>query len=192
MHGYWPFLALFMLVWPRVVFAQEATVVESRPVPVAAAPQRLEPQGPDERWYGGQTLAADGISLAVLMLGALEEPFAYVGVGGLLVAAPIVHFGHGNVGRGFLSLGMRTGLPFGTAAVGYGLTTGACPSDDDADYCGGIGAVVGLFVGSVAAVVLDSAVLAWEPAPEPPPGVSWSPSLAATPNSAQLLVSGNF
>lgn len=128
----------------------------------------------------------------MLLLGAVEEPFVYVGVGGLLVAAPLVHFGHGNVGRGFLSLGMRAGLPLGTAAVGFGLSSESCGSDGEADYCAGIGAVVGFLAGSLAAVAFDAGVLAREPAPERAPSVAWSPGFTATPDSLQLQVSGNF
>ncbi|HKY40907.1 MAG TPA: hypothetical protein VJN18_33460 [Polyangiaceae bacterium] len=192
MHRYRFLLALVMLALPRAAVARQPAVAPAPPAPVAPAPQALEGERPEpkRRWYGGQTLAADGISLGVLVLGAANENFAYVGVGGLFLAAPIVHFGHGNVGRGFLSLGMRVALPIGGAALGS--ASEGCGGGGEQDFCGLAGAAIGLLVGGVAAIALDSAVVAWEPVPKETRAVSWSPGLIATKDSARLLVSGSF
>jgi hypothetical protein len=73
------------------------------------------------------------------------------------IGAPIVHFAHGNVGRGFASLGVRLGLsPIG-AVLGV---IGACAGTAGNDHCASEGAQYGLFGGTLAMALLDAFVFA--------------------------------
>jgi len=108
--------------------AADATVPEpvSQPHTVAAAPQSSAATGAprpssavdDERppdsapgrtwklhWYGYQTLLADALALG-LIVGTGEGTLVVLGLGGALLAAPIIHFVHGNA-WGYLSLALR-------------------------------------------------------------------------------------
>lgn len=117
---------------------------------ICDAPPRGEPA---ETWYGWQNILIDAASLAV-MLSALsgESALLWTGIGTQAIGGPIVHWTHGQVGRGFASLGLRVGLP--------GLTLLAAWSSND---------VVTLLVGGpivmLTAWVIDDALLARAPAP---------------------------
>lgn len=61
------------------------------------------------RWYGWQTLLVDGVSIGVTAIGiGIDNPPLYV-VGGLasFLGPAITHWAHGNIGFGFLSMGLR-------------------------------------------------------------------------------------
>jgi hypothetical protein len=61
------------------------------------------------RWYGWQTLIVDGISIGATAIGlGIDNPPLYV-TGGLasFLGPAITHWAHGNIGYGFLSMGMR-------------------------------------------------------------------------------------
>lgn len=83
------------------------------------------------RWYGGETLAADALSYVTAAVGGAvgSRAVAYTGLAGFVVATPIIHFTHGNVGAGFASLGLRAGLPALGVAGLY-----LCPVDQDAGF----------------------------------------------------------
>ena len=144
-----------------------------RPPPWAYGPYpgwRLEEdvkasETPTRQWYGGKTLLGLIPSDVVFFLGYmlafssrktedLGVGMVGLGVAGHCLAAPIVHWVHGNVGRGFLSLGLNMGLPFVGAAIADGLDMGDL--------------TVPLVVLSVIAwPVVDIAVLSYEePAPK--------------------------
>jgi hypothetical protein len=151
-----------------------------------------EAQRPGSTWYGYQTLATDGVALALLIpamtsnVSATQQGFS---VGALVMygaAAPLVHFSHGHVGKGFLDLALRAGIPVATGFIG-----GAIAAAEPAPGCGtpsgcalfggamqelaGIG--IGVMIGVATAVTIDATVIAREPAqqdgtmdrPEPPP-----------------------
>ncbi len=135
----------------------------------AAAPPSLAPSQP-ESWYGYQTLLVDGIALVALPAGialtvneakgdnAAIPGLAVTGLGATsyLFGAPIVHWAHGRVGIGFLSLGLRILAPvagLGLGAVGSQITNDSKNQD---------GIPVGAGLGALAAIVIDAAVLSWE------------------------------
>ena len=153
--------------------------------PAAAAPpaavQSVHPGLGDEtpsRWYGWQTLAADGMSLA-LTVGSIalagsggEEPSSALGWGALgtyVLGGPILHFVHENPGRGFASLGMRVVGPIALGVIGAAAEDCA---NHGGDFCGLGGAVVGATMGIVAAITIDAAVFAYD---DPPEGAALAP-----------------
>lgn len=146
-----------------------------------AAVQSVHPGLGDEtpsRWYGWQTLAADGMSLA-LTVGAIalagsggEEPSSALGWGALgtyVLGAPILHFVHENPGRGFASLGMRVVGPIALGVIGAAAEDCA---NHGGEFCGVGGAVVGATMGIVAAITIDAAVFAYD---DPPEGAALAP-----------------
>lgn len=138
-----------------------APVPVSGSVPVSAPPAAehyAHPREPRRRWYGWQILAGDGTAVTMLFLAARfdSETLAWSAVAAYAFGGPIIHWSHGNVGTGFVSLALRVGLPSVGAYVG-------CAADDSEDFLFGrcfTGASLGGFLGYVTAVVVDAAVLA--------------------------------
>ena len=143
-----------LLAWVGVARADE----EARATPAAA------------RWYGYQTLLTDVVPLVALPVGIVataneakgdNNPIVGVTIAGLgatsyLFAAPTVHWAHGRVGVGFLSLGMRIVGPLA------GLGLGAVGSQIATDSKNQIGIPIGAAVGALAAMLVDGFVLGWE------------------------------
>jgi hypothetical protein len=86
-------------------------------------------------------------------------------------AAPIIHWSHGHVGRGFLSLGLNGGLPVAAASLGS-LESGSA-------------AFFGFFTGMLIGRVIDVAFLSYDEVEEgsPAPGQrdAWAPALTLAP-----------
>ena len=123
----------------------------------------------DSKWYGWQTLASDGATLAasgitaVAIKGGTAVP-AVILVSGYLIPPPIIHAAHGNGGAAAASLGLRVGL------AGLGILTGAAIGDG---MLGKFALVVVLgSVGALAASVIDAAALGYEDRPSPSPAPS--------------------
>ncbi len=128
---------------------------------VAAAPRPAQEPSRWSRWYGWQTLTADGLALGIGVVGAGTESttLGHVALGSYLVGAPIVHLAHDEPARAFGSLALRAGLP------AAGLLAG-CQLDDDPGFLGCIGgAALGTLIGMSAAIAIDSAALAWSDTP---------------------------
>jgi hypothetical protein len=111
-------------------------------------------------WYGWQTLVVDVSSLTLTVVGGvMDVPVLYVpGIVGLLVGSPAVHFGHGEVARGFASLGLRAGTALtmiGAAAI---LLLRHDLSFTDRDFLLVLGG------GTALCAAVDAAALAYEPA----------------------------
>jgi len=137
----------------------------SRPAwgsPAYAWPQQQPPPESEPKlesnWYGWQTLIVDGVWL--FGLSAADEQSATLIVGTYVLGGPIVHWSHGNVGRGFGSLALRLGAPLGLALA---FASGCDSSDGDMGCIGSV--VAGAALGVVGAVVLDASVLAREEVP---------------------------
>jgi hypothetical protein len=163
---------------------------------------------PDEprnyRWYGWQTLLADSTAIGLFGLAAANRANGpLLGASGVVYVAggPAIHLAHGRVGALAGSLALRVGLPL--VGVGLGAATASCSAqrqseDDDAGTpCGLTGAVYGFAVGAGLAMVVDMAVLSWEPstepmtqeAPPPSPAVAWSLTPTMDPKSGAKGVS---
>lgn len=171
--------------WASVAEAQEAAP-RATPVVVAAAPTT------ETSWYGWQTLIADGaaLTLAGATLAASRTDLVSTGLGltslgAYALGAPIVHFAHGNAGRGFASLGIRTAAPI-VSGVATGLlgVVLECAAGCGGEWGGAagmlIGGAAGVAVGVVGSVVVDAAVLAREDVPVEKPREQ---SLRVVPNA---------
>jgi len=115
-------------------------------------------------WYGWQTLISDGASVAALIVGSAigndskgNNTLAGFGLVGYAFAPGVVHFTHGNVGRGFASFGLRLGLPLAGAFLGASLASGC-----NTNLCEAGGAGVGILAGMGGAIAVDAAVFAYD------------------------------
>lgn len=168
----------------------------------------------ERRWYGHQTLLADGASLslfgiaAVADSGATSGVFAASGVVSWTLAAPIVHFAHGHVGKGFADLGVRAGSVALGGAIGaiVGLAVYRAPPPRDDSIATGFvyplapslgvavamyeGMAIGAGIGAVTAMIIDHGALAHEDVKKP--GVQILPTAHATQGGFSAGVSGIF
>jgi len=120
------------------------------------------------RWYGWQTLTADGVSLAALLVSASLDSqgsgngsagvgLTWLGLAGYEAAPGIIHFAHKNPGRGFASLGLRLGMPLAGAYAGASVASGC-----NTNLCEANGAAIGILLGMAGAIAIDAAVFAFD------------------------------
>jgi len=143
--------------------------------PILSSMNEPPPASEKYRWYGWQTLIADGASLAVGVTGAYFDSSRgtmtastmgiATGVIGYAVAPPMIHWGHGHVAAGFESLGLRTGLPIALALLGDAIQPCDSTGEPDAPAATACLPYVfgGLIVGVVAAAGIDDFAIAREP-----------------------------
>ena len=140
--------------------------------PILAEEAALHPDEWDEprsesnleqrRWYGWQTLLTDAAALGLLVGAASSQSTATPGLALYALGGPGVHAGHGHAGKALGSLALRVSLPVTVGYVGYAIDSANCGESEW--FCGLEGAAAGILVGTVAAITIDSAVLANEDA----------------------------
>jgi hypothetical protein len=173
---------------PAVARAQQATAPET--AKDATAPVM------EHRWYGWQTLLADGTSASVVAAGGAGNSTAVVlaGAASYVLAAPIVHGAHGKGWQAVLSLGLRVGLP--VAGFQIGAASASCPNGEF--FCGLEEGAIGGLVGVLGASVIDAALLAYEEVPVtvPPPARAaafrWTPTIALDQKRVGVGLQGTF
>lgn len=149
-------------------------------------------------WYGWQTLIVTGVSHSLIATTPFTGYYSGIGVGGgLLLGGPIVHFAHGNVAKGFLSLGINAAG--GLAGGGIGFAAGipwAGREGEGMVY----GALIGSLVGFTAANIIDATLLAYDRGgsagygmtSKPRSTLSLVPTADIRPGRASLGVMGTF
>lgn len=150
-----------------------------------------------ERWYGWQSLSADGAALLLLIAAGassdqrnqLPAVFGYGSLGVYLLGGPVSHFAHDNPGRALGSLAMRAGLPLAFGAAGSQLED--CSGDEGYDLCGIVGALLGGTLGIATAITIDAALLSYEEVPVTAEGLE-SIGVSIGPHHAALVASGTF
>jgi hypothetical protein len=155
------------LLWPARGLAQADPWPSQSDADFFKTEDDRPPPRPKERWYGWQTLLADGaaISIGVAAIAA-DTPGLFAGSAvAYLLAPPMIHLHHARGGAAGGSLGLRLGGPLLGAVIGGGSceeSSGACAS-------------WGLVVGAVAAMLIDAGYLAWEvvPVATVSPGHAW-------------------
>lgn len=115
---------------------------------LAARPARAE----EREWYGWQIALSDAASIGLMATG--KETLALVGGLGWVFGGPIIHSAHEDFGAGGIDLGLRLGLPVVGGIAGF--RGSGCVED-----CEGLpsGALLGFFLGGVAAMALDYGLL---------------------------------
>lgn len=194
------------LASPRVARADEPCPTTTPPVVVedvergAEAERGIERTIPYKEWYGWQTLMVDAVSAATFASGvALSSTrpgagLTVLGLGGIIVGSPIVHWSHGHVGRGFASAALHTVLPSLTASLA--VLGFACESDG----CVNVVMAATPLLGVVLASAIDAAVLGYDAKSRPasdarswaPRHVVLAPALTITPTLQQAGLSGAF
>jgi len=158
---------------------------------------------PDEderrKWYGWQTLVADGASFASLLVGAslndqrstsgdIADTLVWSGLLGYELAPGIIHFAHRNPGRGFASFGLRLGMPLAAAFVGASLA-----SSCNTNRCEGDGAGIGALLGMAGAMAIDAAVFAYDdPKRSSSHRLGLLPVVSVTPQQAWIGLAGRL
>lgn len=174
----------------------QVVVVQPPTPPPAAAPKK--PKAPEKEWYGWQTLIADAAAVGLYAGGlSAHTPSIYdVGIGTYLLAPPIIHIVHGNVGPAFGSLGMRLIVPPIAGGFGFviGLIVAGNRNADVGSWVGGgvVGFGVGMLVGIGACMAIDAFLLGYEKVspddnleygkatPKPRPSFTLVPTFAPT------------
>jgi hypothetical protein len=164
------------------------TVEYERPHPAPAASPEPDavPVPPGRTWYGWQILAVDGGSLALILAGAGSQSTQFItdlGLLGYVAGGPTVHWAHGNVGKGFGSLGLRLGLPLGGLLLGVAMAGGSCGTGNSCDNAI-LDIVLGFGIGFIAAPIIDVAALAYDDAPPKTPSATLrAPALRLAPTA---------
>lgn len=162
------------------------------------------------KWYGWQTLILTGLSTFTLVLSPAADGKATVvtlplGVSGLLLGPPIVHWAHGYLGKGFGSLGLVLG---GSVGAYFMTATTVCVSGGCRGEFGGliaflIAGPIGAGITALATNIVDAAVLAREegssqpyrptqPTSDPVPKWSLVPKIDITRERTTIGLAGYF
>jgi hypothetical protein len=180
--------------------AQPAPATQVEPPPATAIPlappSMTAPHDPattrpatSSQWYGWQILISDAAVFSFALTGNASAAYVWVGSGA------IVHFGHGNVGRGIASAALRVGLPLLGLSAGMASARGC-----QGDWCGAGEVIAGALIGMGSAELIDVALLARESAPSPAAvraaqhshGVEVSPVVRAGRSGVGLDLVGRF
>lgn len=191
---------------PPVDPAPAATVAVTAPPPAEPKPAPAPVAMTERQWFGWQTLIADAITMSLFFGGIAAEGdtggIIALGYLGYIHASPIIHWVHGNVGKGFASFGMRIGMPL--VAAGIGAIVGLSTKDNDDDLAGftsaaAFGAVIGAGLGAAGASLIDALALAYtKPRPIPKDALVTAPKLKLQPmfdvraNRASFGIGGSF
>ncbi|WP_437683355.1 hypothetical protein [Sorangium sp. So ce131] len=113
-------------------------------------------------WYGWQHIVVlGGSGLLVPLTVVLDAPpLLLASFGGFALGGPIIHWGHGNIGKGFASLGINFGGALAGGALGAALASGAEVGRHVEPVA--VGFFFGGCAGLLAANIVDIAVLAYE------------------------------
>lgn len=186
-------LATAVLAGGRVARAQAPGQTPAYVAPPTAAVE-YESVTTTER-YGYQIAMADGAAL--LSAFAIEHGGGGAMIGIYLAGGPIIHFAHGQLGRGFLSFGLRVGLPYLGMMAGAAEADRSC-ADSDEFLCGLGDIVLGGAIGALTASVIDWTLLARKTTTMSRPalfrvgGVRANPDVGVTRGGVRLGLSGSF
>lgn len=176
---------------PPVAPAVTASPTFAPPGMVPTAPAAVaESEIESYRW---QIAFADTAS--VVLLASHTQATATVGALTYLLAGPVIHGAHDEGGRTAASLALRVGLPLVTAA---GLTALAAhqntcaPDDNDCDSGALIAAVEGLLLGGLAAMVIDTTLLARPRVVHRETRLTLAPHVSVTPERTSVGILGRF
>jgi hypothetical protein len=144
----------------------------SLPAVYSAAPRAAVVAAPrmhSQSWYGWQLLIGYGVTDLFVVSGVLAGiadgnwdgiPLPMImltgtGLASQVFTSPIIHWAHGNVGRGFISFGLNGALP----VMGAGLGFAAGGGDSGASFTG---FMVGVTLGVLGGRAIDVALVAFD------------------------------
>lgn len=147
------------------------------------------PDVPESGWYGAPIVAADIVALGVLGLGAFAPDRTTMLTGAAVAtliyvsAGPVVHLSAGENANAATSLGLRLAPLLVGAPIAYF-------NRNDRDMVGLSAGAAIMAGGAVAAMVVDSALLAWKPVADSAIVAAVVP--AYTGDGSSLVLSGVF
>ncbi|WP_438024878.1 hypothetical protein [Sorangium sp. So ce233] len=114
---------------------------------------------PKTVWYGWQHLIVLLGSLVVVPIAVATESegLTWVSFSGAALGGPVTHWANGNLGKGFISLGLNAGCTFGGGMIGMLLGSAA-----DEPFAALAGLVYGGGLGLLTANIIDIAALEYE------------------------------
>lgn len=118
---------------------------------------------PPRQWYGLQVILTEAVAavIAVAGFGSETDAMGYAGLAMGLVGPTVVHLLHGRYRNAGLSVGLRLGGPVAAGLAG-GAFGALLTSSEPRSGALLVGTVTG-GLAAVAMVIVDAAVLAWEP-----------------------------
>ncbi|HEY5936479.1 MAG TPA: hypothetical protein VIU61_17630 [Kofleriaceae bacterium] len=145
--------------------------------------------------YRAKVLIADGLTFGAAAIGAGidNDPVAYAGFTGYLLATPIIHASYGKRTSSVWSLIMRSTIPLIGAIAGPNFVSPDCTVDPVPPNCGDAekrrARQVGIGAGMLFVSIIDVAWLArkWEIRPLPV-----QPSIMTTPTGTSFGIAGAF
>lgn len=156
---------------PAPVVGQPQTQAPAAVPVLAPPPAHLSSVRYEKVWYGWQGLITDAVAYSLTLGGGFGDMGGVLATGLItfVLATPIIHMAHGNIGKGFGSMGMRVGLPAAGALIGViagAVVAGSNKSSSDSfgrnvGDAVGTGALVGSLLGGAGCVVIDAAALAY-------------------------------
>jgi hypothetical protein len=150
----------------------------------------------EETSYAKVTLAVDGTSIGLLLLGAASEgpdgrdgPLTgtLFGVGALGAAfgTPIVHAVRGHAGRAVASIGLRGAFMWAGATIA--ISASNCRQSEKL-FCELEAAGPGMLLGLVVASAVDAAFMTTETRP----ATAWQPVISASSHGGHVGLGGTF
>jgi hypothetical protein len=150
----------------------------------------LSPRARAEDWYGGQTLAFDGVGLGFLAAslatgcggkaaycGVGQGVFLLLSLGTYLIASPVIHGVHERGGAAVGAVGLRLGAPLALGVLGWEI--GSAAEGKRFSFSRELASFAGVALGALAAAGIDAAVLARE-SDKPVAGGASAPSIGPT------------
>ena len=162
-----------------VAIAIASTSSAAQPPPEAPEPTVVES-------YRGSTLATDGIATALIAAGVMtgESSLGGIGAATFVMGAPLWHVSNGRYARAMGSAAMRVSFPLIGLLIGDSLPRDCGPTGDC--FAMSTSPFIGLAVGAVAAVALDTIFLSKGDAP-PPRQPRWAPTATPTRDGGLAL-----
>jgi hypothetical protein len=151
---------------PPVLGQQPQTGQPAIPVLTPARPYNVRYE---KVWYGWQGLISDAIAFTLTLSGGFSHTGGVLATGIIAfgLGTPIIHMAHGEVGRGFGSMGIRVLLPLLGAAIGAiaGLAASGNSRGNNLSNAGdaaGTGAIVGALLGGAGCAIIDAFALGYK------------------------------
>jgi hypothetical protein len=176
--------------------------------PQAAHADEIASQVAPTSWYGWQPLLSDAGAVGLWSLAALFDDAKYtsgarradqiastatliLGFTAYGLGSPAIHLAHGQLDNVWKSLGLRLGLPVTGAMLGAAVGFAACSPSDQEVPCPFVGGILGGVAGGVAAITIDSAFIAHEPA-QRSTFAHLQPAFVPTAGGGSFVLAGSF
>jgi hypothetical protein len=179
---------------PSILVAPPPRLAPPRSIPAVSPPGDRDETEPSYRVH---LVVADLIALGLAV--TTTKAGVVAGTAIYLFDGLVIHGSHDRPGRGLGSLALRVGLPvlstFVGSAISWSRQDPRC-LQGDSDFCTddevNPGALYGLGIGLLGAMVIDTAFLARPATMHRRPAAAWSPRVSATREHVAFGITGGF